>query len=882
VRRPWACVTAVLGTVGILAVSSFAATPVTPTATLSEPAAAPLPLGGPAWHPIDTWRQPQGLPQNSIITIHQTPDGYVWIGTKGGLARFDGVRFTTFEKRSVSETEVWGVGESRDGSLWIATYGAGVQHLKDGALGRAYTKADGLPSDFIMAVCEDTSGAVWAGTDRGLSRVDPATGAVRTYTKQDGLHESMSNGLLCDSDGSVWVGTANGGLHHLEPGKPPGPNQLAGQSAGAVYSMVRDREGAFWVGSSTGVLRLKDGAWKSFGPEDGIADARNIRIHADKEAGIWIGCQSGLYEWHGGRFEHHNIVPDRTQKQLVTAVHRDHEGSVWIGHSALGLARVRRGSFATYTSAHGLVGASVRTAFEDSRGRMWLGTADGLARAEGGRLRAVQSRSKSNVPAVSSIAEDTQGRIWFGSNNGLFRFQPREVCPGDGPCLEDVTEMKAGSLTRVNSRVVRGDTQGRVWLGTDQQGLARYSGDDVKVYSTADGLCENAIRGITEAPDGTIWIGTKEKGLCLFKDERFSGLTEKDGLASNLVQDVYRGRDGTMWVATRRGLSRWMHGRFVSYNVEDGLYADHIYGIMEDLQGNLWMGCSRGAFRVSRADLDAFAEGKAKTVRSRSYGIEDGLRSIVLAVGFAPTIARGADGRVWFATTDGVSVVDPAHVAEGSSIAPQVHVEEVRIDDAVADRVRPAHAPPGKGDLAFRYTALSFIEPRRMAFKVRLEPYDPEWVDVGTLRTRQYTNIPPGRYVFRVKASNADGVWNDTGAQYSMVLAPHFYQTTWFSLLCAAAVLLAATGAYRWRVHALRERERELSRRVEQATAQIKTLNGLLPICASCKKIRDDSGYWNQMETYIHEHSGADFSHSVCPDCMEKLYPEYAADRRQH
>ena len=876
-RRPAASVAAVLAVVAVAVPAWSAATrPAT-----SEPAAAPLPLGGPAWHPIDTWRQPQGLPQNSIITIHQTRDGYVWIGTKGGLARFDGVRFTTFEKRSVSETEVWDVGESRDGSLWIATYGAGVQHLKNGVLGRAFTKADGLPSDFIMSVCEDTTGAVWAGTDRGVSRVDPATGAVKTYTKQDGLLESMTNGLLCEPDGSVWAGTSNGGLHHIEPGKPPGPNRLAGQTAGAIYSIVRDREGGFWIGSATGLLRLKDDVWKVFGADDGIADARNIRVHVDSEGGLWMGCQSGLYEWRDGRFERHDIVPDRTQKQLVTAVHRDHEGSVWVGHSALGLARVKRGSFATYTAAHGLVGASVRTVFEDRRGRMWVGTADGLSRVEAGRLHPVSSKSASPVTAVSSVAEDTQGRIWYGSNNGFFRFQPRETCPVDGPCLEDVTMMPSGPITRVNSRVTRGDRQGNVWLGTDQQGLARYRGDDLTVYSTADGLCENAIRGIAEAPDGTIWIGTKERGICLFKNDRFSALTEKDGLASNLVQDVYRGRDGTMWVATRRGLSRWMNGRFVSYNVTDGLYADHIYGVSEDLKGNLWMGCSRGAFRVSRADLDAFAEGKSKTVRTRAYGIEDGLRSIVLAVGFAPTIALSGDGRVWFATTDGVSVVDPGAVLGSGSIAPQVHVEEVHVDDATVDRASAVHAPPGRGDLVFRYTALSFIEPRHMTFKVRLDPYDPDWVDVGNLRMRQYTNIPPGRYRFRVKASNADGLWNETGADFPVVVAPHFYQTTWFSLLCMAVVLVSVAGAFRWRVHALRERERELSIRVEQATAQIKTLNGLLPICASCKKIRDDSGYWNQMETYIHEHSGADFSHSVCPDCMEKLYPDYAAEQRQ-
>ena len=846
-----------------------------------EATAAPLPLAGPAWHPIETWRQPQGLPQNSIITITQTRDGYIWIGTKGGITRFDGVRFATFEKRAVSETEVWDTTEGRDGSLWIATYGAGLQRLKDGQLVAGYTKKEGLPSDFVASVCEDSAGAVWVGTDKGVSRLDPAGGGVKTYTKKDGLHENVSSGLLCEADGSVWVGTSGGGLHLFKDGKL-GANLLADvPQPGSVTAVARGGDGSLWLGTSTGVLRWRDGSWHRFGPEDGMPEARGTKVHADRDGGMWVGCQTGLYEYRGERFERHDIVPDRTQKQVVTAIFRDHEGSLWIGHSALGLARVRRGSFATYSLAHGLAGPSVRTAFQDSRGRMWLGTGDGLSRVVEGRLRLVVTKKGDAIHPISSVAEDTRGRIWFGTPQGVHRFEPRETCPGDGPCVEDVTALDKGAISRMNTRVVYGDRAGNVWVGTDQQGLARYEGDTVTAYTTAEGLCDNGIRGLSEAADGTLWIGTKERGVCVFKDGRFSAFTEKDGLASDMVQDVYRGRDGTMWVATRRGLSRRLtDGRFVSVSVAEGLYADHIYGVIEDLRGNLWMGCSRGAFRVSLADLDAFTQGKVAAVKSRSYGLEDGLRSIVLSVGFAPTIARSTDGRVWFSTTDGVSVVDPESLG-ANSIAPQVHVEEVRIDDAASDLSRAAHAPPGKGDLSFRYTALSFVEPRRMAFRVRLEPYDPDWVDVGNLRIRQYTNIPPGRYLFRVKAANADGVWNEKGTSFELALAPHFYQTTWFAGLCVLGLALSVAAAYQWRVRSLRARERELQIRVEQATAHIKTLRGLLPICASCKKIRDDSGYWNQMETYIHDHSGADFSHSICPDCVEKLYPEYAANQKE-
>jgi ligand-binding sensor domain-containing protein len=841
----------------------------------------PVLLAGPTWHPIETWRQPQGLPQNTIITITQTRDGYIWVGTKGGITRFDGVRFSTFEKRAVTETEVWDIAEAKDGSLWIGTYGFGVQHLEKGRLLPGYTKKEGLPSDFISAVAEDQTGTIWVGTDKGVSRIDPKTGAISTLTRKDGLKENVVASILCEADGSVWLGTGGGGLHLFKDGRL-GENLVPG-NPGSVTTLARARDGALWVGTSNAVLRQQDGTWRQFGPEDGLPDARGAKVHADAEGHVWLACQGGLYEYRDGRFERYDLVPDRTQKQGLTAVYRDHEGSLWIGHTALGLARVRRGSFVTYSLAEGLIGASVRVTFEDRQGTMWLGTSDAIVRVDQGRLRAIAAKRAVGVGvrAVSSIAQDGEGRIWYGTPDGVFRFEPKAHCPDQGPCVEDIVQMPNGAIARMNTRVLFGDKSGDVWVGTDQQGLARYHGDTVTTYTTADGLCDNGIRGLAEGPDGSLWIGTKERGVCIFKDGHFSGLTEKDGLGSDLVQDVYRGSEGSMYVATRHGLTRRRpDGRLVVYTVDDGLYADHIYGVGEDDRGNVWMGCSRGAFRVPRADLDAFADGKARSVKAWHYGIEDGLRSTVMGVGYAPTIARARDGRMWFASTDGASVVDPTDLGS-NGVAPQVHVEEVSIDGVLADRTRPVQAPPGKGDLSFRYTATSFVDPRHMAFMVRLDPYDPGWVDVGNLRLRQYTNIPPGRYRFRVKASNADGVWNEAGDVFALALAPHFYQTKWFALLTLVSLGLAAGAVYRWRVASLRRSERELQVRVEQATAQIKTLRGLLPICASCKKIRDDSGYWNQMETYIHAHSAAEFSHSICPDCVQKLYPEYAAEQQK-
>ena len=736
-----------------------------------DPDVPVLPLTGPAWHPIDTWRQPQGLPQNTIITLLQTRDGYMWIGTKGGVARFDGVHFTTFEKRAVSETEVWELDEGADVSLWIATYGAGLHRLKNSQLVAGYSTKDGLASNFVMAVCEDDAGDVWAGTDKGVSRLNSKDGTFTTFTKKDGLQESTVNTLLCEA-GQVWIGTSGGGLHIFKDGKISA-NQLPEPHPGSVSNVVRTKDGALWVGSGSTVLRLQNDTWTRFTEADGLGDMRGIRMHAARQGGLWVGASSGVYSWDGSRFERHDIVPDRTQKQTITALCLDHEGSLWVGHSALVLARLRQGYFATYGTTHGIVGAGIRTVFEDREGTVYVGTSDGLNRIREGRFQLVTDKKGEPVSPISSLTQDTRGRIWFGTPTAVYRYEPGNTCPGKPVCAEDIVQQDKGAIDRMNTRVVFADSRGDVWVGTDQQGLARYHDDTVTTYTTKDGLCDNGIRGITEAADGTIWIGTKERGACLYKDGKFTPITEKDGLASDLIQGVYRGRDDSIWLQTRRGLTRRMpDGRFVTYTVAEGLYADHLYGLAEDLQGNMWMGCSRGVFRVSVKDLDAFAQGNTKRVTSIAYGIEDGLKSTVLSSGFTPSLIRSRDGRVWLATTDGMSVVDPT-ILKTNSIPPPVHLESVDINGASFDYTKPAQAAPGNGDLTFRYTGLSFIDPQKVHFKVRLEPYDRDWVDAQNMRLKQYTNIPPGRYHFLVKAANTDGVWNETGARFDIYLAPH-------------------------------------------------------------------------------------------------------------
>ncbi len=260
---------------------------------------------------------------------------------------------------------------------------------------------------------------------------------------------------------------------------------------------------------------------------------------------------------------------------------------------------------------------------------------------------------------------------------------------------------------------------------------------------------------------------------------------------------------------------------------------------------------------------------------SVAYGEADGMRSPECNGGFQPAGWRGRDGRLWFATIRGVAVVNPQALRTKSQ-PPPVVLEKVVVDGRDFGAAAGQAFAPGSRLIELDYAGLSFLGSERMRFQYRLEGFDAGWVDAGTRRTAFYTNLSPGRYVFRVIACNSDGVWNRMGASLPFSIEPRFTQTRLFGVAVGLAVLGIAFGAYALRVRGLKSRARELEAGIQEALSNVRVLRGLFPICASCKKIRDDSGYWSQIEGYIRDHSEAEFSHSICPECAKKLYPDFA------
>jgi PAS domain S-box-containing protein len=768
----------------------------------------------PKWYALGIWRQAQGLPQNTVFSILQTRDGYIWVATKGGLARFDGVRFATFDRRQLKEGEVWALAEGDDGSLWAGTYGGGVVRFRNGQI-TTYTTKDGLTNNFVTSLCKDNEGGIWIGTDGGLSRFKD--GHFTDFPIRDGLADNAIFALHADHDGNIWIGTRSGAVHRFKDGKMYVHVPEEPKPRGLISGIWRDRDGALWIASAEGVFRWKNGQSTRLTFPEGPSPA--ARLYGDAQGNLWIGTEHGPKLYKDGKLSSFPLE-SVASSWYTTAIFRDREDNLWIGSYDQGLACIHQGQFINYTAKDGLNDNYVTTALEDGQGTVWFGTAKGLNSFRDGRFTDYSGKNGLPVNIVTSLGRDREGRLWVGTEDGVFRSQVlNEVLKGCAPgaCAPHFDNV----IPQAHARAILEDHAGAMWVGTDVDGLLRYQDGKTTAYTTQNGLASNAIRGLVEDQNGNVWFGTRA-GLGRYHDGQITVYTEKDGLVNDAVQTLYLDADNTLWIPTRQGLSRFKNSHFTNYTAGDGLYSELLFSMTEDKQHNLWIGCVKGVFRVSKQQLNDFADGKINAITSAPYGVEHGLSSTVVAGGYGPGAYSTRDGRVWFATGNGVSAIDPEKLpARGSP--PPVHIEEVSIDDHVFDLNQAAEAPPGQGDLTLRYTGINFLAPEKLAFKYRLEGYGHDsWVDAGARRSAQYTNLAPGHYRFQVIAASDDGVWNQSGASFEFYLRPHFYQTYWFATLCTLALILAGYGGFQWRIRQVRVREQELEQLLHDRTSKLR------------------------------------------------------------
>ncbi len=769
------------------------------------------------------WTTEDGLPQNSVNAIQQTRDGYLWLATFGGLARFDGVRFTVFDASTpgLPSSRLLSLAEDRAGALWIGTEDAGLARF-DGASFATYDARHGLPPGEVWTLFEDRQGAVWAGTSGGLARLRGER--FERLTEADGVPEGLVLALTETRDGELWVGTSAGAAHHRDGRFVP----ASGLPDPWVYDLAEDSQGTLWALTRAGLARWNGSRFVSALRLPSLTQAV-ASLLADPAGGLWF-THRALHRWRDERDEVLDLAAGLAREGL-RALFLDREGNLWVGTDGRGLLRLRDGAFLSFSTAEGLAGPSVLPISEDAGGTLWIGAlCGGLARASPGGGFEVVARRPDGRPwsCVSTLLAEPDGGLWVGDGEELVRLagsRSRIYRRRDG--------LPPGRL-----RALLRDDEGALWIGTSA-GLARLADGVFRTYTSADGLVDDDVLVLHRALGGGLWIGTRH-GLSRLEDGAFHSYTRGDGLPHDHVRALYEDADATLWIGMYGGgLARLRDGVFTAYGRAQGLPDSVVSAIVEDERGRLWLSSNRGILMVSRAALGALAAGAP--LPARLFGVADGMRSAECNGGGQPSAWRAHDGRLWFPTVQGAVVVDPRRVPLPAP-APPVHIEEVRVAGE-HQPVRGELAVAPGADLEIRYAALGLRSPERLRFRYRLEGFEDDWQDAGPERSVRYTNLPPGRYRFQVVAANDEGVWSPQGASLALAQRPRFHQTAWFAVLCVVGLAAAVALFERLRLSKLAERQRQLERLVDERTrslveAQESTRQSLLRLQASEGELR--------------------------------------------
>ncbi len=769
-------------------------------------------------HLLESWSTDDGLPQSTVRAIQQTRDGYLWVGTAEGLARFDGVRFEVYDERSVdafANSYVTALVEDEAGALWIGTREGGVVRLAEGEF-TGFTTEQGLPSDRVLGMTAVPGGGVWIATSGGVAR---SRGDAFEAVPVD-LEGERPSCLTSDGAGRVWVGSKGGGLASCQGGRCSRSHAPGDLTGGDIMAIHAGTDGVTWLGTERGgLLRMDGDTVTSVGVAEGLNTLSVFSLAEDRQGTLWVGTMEGGIC---------RIVDDRTSCltpedgapfDTVMALEEDLEGSLWIGTHASGLARMRDTTFHGITAQQGLSDGAA-FAILDGREGTWIGSSRGLNRVRDGAVVPFAGQSEVAGVAFGALLEDASGDLWAGSaSHGILRLRGGEW----------TFHRPFGSIGGVLVFAIAQDPRGSVWFGT-RAGLARFADGEFDLPGSELGLPDTPVLSLLVGRDGALWLGTKGHGIYRRSGGPFEPVATGVDLeeAQRSVLCMLEDGDGALWVGTRGGLLRIREGETAVFTVREGLFDDLVYAILEDDEDHLWMSCNRGIFRVSKAQLEEVARGERPDVDALVFGTADGMPSRECSGGAHPAAARDREGRMWFPTgTAGVAVVDPGDIRT-NPVPPPLVIERVLVDGVVVEHERGLELNPGAKRLEIHYTALSFVKPERTRFAHHLEGFEEGWVDAGSQRVVQYTNLPPGEYRFQVRACNADGVWNEEGTALSLVRRPHLYETRAFYGACGVAVLAVFGAIYGLRVRQLRQRRAELEEEVEARSRELIEAQDLL------------------------------------------------------
>src|SRR3984885_5583419 len=726
------------------------------------------------------WTADSGLPQNIIRGIVQTPDGYLWVATLNGVARFDGVRFTVFDKSNtpgIVANRFAAMVHGVEGDLWLYTENGNITRYHNHEF-HTLDVSEGITPDSGHGITADSQGNIWILHSQKIFKWNDGTGRFQPIVDSDDVHYKGLNW-----DGTGFWGSRGQKLYCFFHGKLTTYTVPDRFLLSDIRKVAVGNDGAVWLDLPDGhFARLLNDKWQlSSGPIQALSLQKtraswkvSVDNHLDRTISFpSVGLQQAI---------------------RYNTIFEDDEHNVWVGSEGQGLYRIQPQTISVYSLAQGLAGANIYPVYRDMHGDIWVGTwPAGLTHFHDGTIKTYTE--KDGLPGlVTALAEDGSGNLWIGTHSGLAVLSQGHVrkpddLPRDLPAVQAILETEPGVLLLATPNGIYqffiSDKRKRSWLKPNQ-------GNPV-----------GDVRVMIKARNGDIWFGGYS-GLTRIHNGEFTRWTELDGLPSDNVRSIYEDPQGVFWIGTYDGgLGRYSEGHWTRYTQKNGLFDNGVFQTLEDSRGNLWMSSNRGIYRVSKQQLNDVAAGKRKDVITVSYGRADGMLNAECNGGLWPAGAKDKDGRLWFPTQDGVAVVEPASVL-GNQRSPRVVIESADVDQTPANLGKPVTVTSDQKNLEIQYTALSFSKPEQIAFRYKMEGLDADWQDVEYRRTAYFSHLPPGTYTFREMATNSDGVWSESQDLPIKVLPP-FYLTSWFMALIVGLVLAVIYALWRFKLGQLKE-----------------------------------------------------------------------------
>ena len=796
-------------------------------ATLGSCLVCVLLLGGGA-HALDpnkrltqymhsSWRIQDGsAPAADMLSIAQTSDGFLWFVAARGFYRFDGVQFDpTILPADAPTTRIMNISADRSGGLWIVLRDE-IVHFKGGVVSSRF-ELRGVQS--TQNLSEDPDGSLWVVRGSASTLDSPlchlTRKSLKCFGKEDGIPISPINSLLSDGKGGFWLGGPTALVHWHAARSEMYP------SKGQIVSLVPDADGSLWVGMlgqgpGQGLAKWEHGTIKPFVTStfDGSRVAVT-RMISDRQGNLWVGTDSkGVFRIHGNVVEHYGHV-EGLSSDTVWTLFEDREGIVWAATSN-GLDNFRDPAVTTFSALDGLPKDEAVGILASKDGSIWVANNGSLDRIANGTVSSIRTGAGLPGHQVTSLLEDRAGNMWVGVDDGLYLFKD-----GRFRRLPEPNHRPLGMVVGITE-----DIDGNIW--------AECSGKPRKLVRIRDFQVEEEFpeskippgHSIAADPKGGIWIGTLKGDIALFRN----GTVERKypvNLSGESVADLILARaDGSVLAGSTDGLFGLRNGKPQRMTKKNGLPCNWVFSFVQDNEKQWWLYTECGIVELSDTELQRWWANPEAVARTRIYDALDGARPLPPSFNSA---AYSSDGRVWFVTGAVVQMVDPSKLFAKVSPAANPYVESLIVDRKEFQAGDDLKVSPHPRDLQIDYTSPTFLIPQRVKFRYRLDNYDREWHDAGTRRQAFYTDLPPGKYSFRVIASNSEGVWNDKPAQLDFYVAPAYYQTNWFRALCAAAVLALLWVAYWWRVRQLQHQfEMTLDARVGERTRIARELHDTL------------------------------------------------------